>query len=121
MQNPAGNRVDHRSSLIHTLGADDHAGDALGLPAHAHPLQYGGGARGLGGRRQRSPFWSRVSVSSDFSKTMASRSVLHARVSPPAVTEAMWRTLIMAYDVACVGGHVALYTAQTQRTDAISG
>ena len=74
----------------------------------------------MGGRRQRSPFWSRVSVSSDFSKTMASRSVLYARVSPPAVTAALWRTLIMAYDLACVGGRVASCAVQTQRANTVS-
>ena len=78
----------------------------IGLP----PSTAGGGACGLGGR-----FWT--SVSADFSKTMASRSVTHARVSPPDVTAACspWLT-----DLACVGGHVSSCAGQAQRANAIS-
>ena len=49
-QNPAGH--DHRSCQVNLPRTDDHARDALGLPAHAHPyITIQGRARGLGGRR----------------------------------------------------------------------
>ena len=103
--------------------ADDHARDALGLPVHAHP-DIAVQRRGVRlGRPSVAALVleQHLRVLGKQGDGLPVGAASPRPPSPPSVTEALWCTVIVAYgDLACVGGHVALCTAQTQRTNAIS-